>query len=437
MSDGSATLVRRYGLATAVAVIVGQVIAVGIFLVPAGMARSVGSPAWLLAIWMVMGVMTLCGAFCYAELAARFPEAGGTYVYLREAYGDMVAFLFGWIVLLVLDPGLTAIFAIGLTSYLDRIIAIPITYQPFVAAIVVVAVGALNIIGARLGSEIIKILTVTKVAFLLIIVVFGFLSGKGNSANLAPFFATPPDVVGAMAGGLVGAFFAFAGWWELTRIAGEIRDPERNLPRALILGVLILTLIYISVSGVFMYLVPTAGITSDETFAAQVGEVLFGSAGAAVFSAVVIASVLGSLIAYMMVSPRLYYAMAIDGLFFKSVAAVHRKFETPYIAIAIQATLAVVMIFSGSFQEILSLFFFVVVLFIAATVASIFVFRRRSDHDGFKAPGYPLSPVIFLVITGVVLFFIAMRDPGRSSIGVGLVILGLPVYYLFRRRRTV
>jgi len=437
MSEGSATLVRRYGLATAVAIIVGQVIAVGIFLVPAGMARSVGSPAWLLAIWVIMGVMTLCGAFCYSELASRFPEAGGTYVYLREAYGDLFAFLFGWIVLLVLDPGLTAIFAIGLTSYLDRIIAIPTPYQPFVAAFVVVAVAALNIVGARLGSEIIKVLTVTKVAFLLFIVVFGFLSDKGNSANLAPFFVTPPDVVGAMAGGLVGAFFSFAGWWELTRIAGEIRDPERNLPRALILGVLILTVIYISVSGVFLYLVPTAGITSDETFAAQVGEVLFGTAGAAVFSAVVIASVLGSLVAYMMVSPRLYYAMARDGLFFRSVAAVHPKFETPYVAIVIQAILALVLIFSGSFQEILSLFFFVVVVFIAATVASIFVFRRRPDHGGFKAPGYPLSPLIFLVITAVVLFFIAYEHPERSFIGVGLVILGVPVYYLFRRRRTV
>lgn len=244
-------------------------------------------------------------------------------------------------------------------------------------------------------------------------------------------------MVGALAGGLVGAFFAFAGWWELTRIAGEIRDPERNLPRALITGVLILTLIYISVSAVFMYLVPTAGITSDETFAAQVGEVLFGTAGAAVFSAVVIASVLGSLVAYMMVSPRLYYAMARDGLFFRSVAAVHPKFETPYVAIAIQVILALVLIFSGSFQQIVSLFFFVVVVFIAATVASIFVFRRRSDHGGFKAPGYPLSPLIFLLITAIVLFFIAMRDPARSFIGVGLLVLGVPVYYLFRGRKGV
>jgi APA family basic amino acid/polyamine antiporter len=434
MSAEAGTLTRRYSLATAVAIIVGQVIAVGIFLVPAGMARSVGSPAWLFGIWLLIGVMTLCGALCYSELSSRFPEAGGSYVFLREAYGDATAFLYGWVVLLVLDPGLTAIFSIGLTSYLDRVVAIPIPYQPFVAAFVVVAVAALNIIGARLSSDILKFLTWLKVAFLFFIVAFGFLGGRGDSANLSPFFAVPNDLVGAMAGGLVGAFFAFAGWWELTRIAGEIRDPERNLPRALIIGVLVLTVVYIAVSGVFMYLVPTASITSDETFAAQVGEVLFGSAGAAIFSSVVVASVLGSLIAYMMVSPRLYYAMARDGLFFRGVAAVHPKFQTPYRAIAIQAVLAVILIFLGSFQEILSLFFFVVVLFIGATLASVFVFRRR-EHRGFMTPLYPLTPLVFLVITAVVLFFIGMRDPVRTLMGIGLVFLGLPVYYFFRSKR--
>jgi APA family basic amino acid/polyamine antiporter len=280
-----------------------------------------------------------------------------------------------------------------------------------------------------------KLLTWVKIGFLLFIVVYGFVAGRGNVTNLSPFFAMPQDVVGAMAGGLVGAFFSFAGWWELTRIAGEIREPERNLPRALIIGVLILTLVYVAVSGVFMYLLPTEGITSDETFAAQVGEVLFGSTGAIIFSSVVVVSVLGSLIAYIMVSPRLYYAMARDGLFFRSVAAVHPKFQTPYVAIGIQALLGIILIFSGSFQQILSLFFFVVVVFIAATVASVFIFRGR-EHSGFMTPLYPLTPIVFLAITGIVLFFIAMRDPSRTLIGVGLVFLGLPVYYFFRRNRA-
>jgi APA family basic amino acid/polyamine antiporter len=434
MPGETASLARRYGLATAVAIIVGQVIAVGIFLVPAGMARSVGSPALLFGIWILMGVMTLCGALCYSELSSRFPEAGGSYVYLREAYGDAVAFLYGWIVLLVLDPGLTAIFAIGLMSYLDRIIPIAPTWQPVFAAFVVAAVATLNIVGARLSGSILKVLTWTKIAFLFFIVFYGFLSARGSGENLSPFFAVPTDIVGAMAGGLVGAFFSFAGWWELTRIAGEIREPERNLPRALIIGVLILTATYIAVSAVFMYLVPVGNITNDETFAAQVGETLFGSAGVVVFSTVVVASVLGSLIAYMMVSPRLYYAMARDGLFFRGIAAIHPKFETPYRAIAIQAGLGIALIFLGTFQEILSLFFFVVVLFIAGTVASILVFRRQGTAT-FMTPLYPLPPLVFLLITAVVLFFIGMRDPIRTLIGIGLVFLGLPVYYLFRTRR--
>ncbi|MEO5857927.1 MAG: amino acid permease [Pyrinomonadaceae bacterium] len=434
MDSSSTELSRRYGLLAAVTIIVGQVIAVGIFLVPAGMARSVGSPGLLLAIWLLIGLMTLCGALCYSELSSRFPEAGGSYVYLRAGFGDKLAFLYGWMVLLVLDPGLTAIFAIGLTSYVDRIVAIPQFWQPIFSAVVVIGVATLNIVGTRTSSVLLSVLTWTKILFLFFIVVYGFLGGRGDVNNLTPFFATPPDLVGAMAGGLVGAFFSFAGWWELTRIAGEIRDPQRNLPRALLYGVLALTTIYVAVSAAFMYLVPVTGITSDETFAAQVGEVLFGTTGEIVFSLIVIASVGGTLIAYMMVSPRVYYAMAKDRLFFKSVATVHPRFGTPLRAIAIQALLAVILILSGSFQQIISYFFFVAVLFIGLTVASLFWIRKQ-PHDGFKTPLYPLTPIVFLSITAVVLFFIAMRDPVTAFSGVGLVLLGLPVYYYFRSKR--
>ena len=422
---------------TAVTVIIGQVIAVGIFLAPAGMARSVGSPFWLLVIWLLVGAMALCGALCYAELAARFPEAGGSYVYLREAYGPSVAFLYGWMVLLILDPGLTAIFAVGLTSYLNHIVPLPDAALTALAIAIVVIVATVNIIGAKISSNILKVLTAVKIAFLFFIVCFGFLAGRGDVANFEPFFAPPADMFGAMAGGLVGAFFSFAGWWELTRLAGEIRDPERNVPRALTLGVIALTVIYIATSAVFLYLVPVSGITSDETFAAQVGEALFGSAGGKVFAVIVIVSVLGSLVAYFMVSPRVYYAMARDGLFFSSVARVHQKLETPYRAIAIQALLGIVLIISGSFQQILSVFFFIVVFFIAMTVAGLFVLRR-TEFTGYKTPLFPIPALVFIVLTGVVLFFIGMRDPIRALVGVAVVLAGIPVYhFIFQRRGKV
>jgi basic amino acid/polyamine antiporter, APA family len=437
MPGSDSNLKRRYGLLIAVTVIIGQVIAVGIFLAPAGMARAVGSPFWLLVVWLLVGAMALCGALCYAELAARFPEAGGSYVYLREAYGPSVAFLYGWMVLLILDPGLTAIFAVGLTRYLHHIVVIPDTSLAAPAIAIVVIVASINIFGATISSNILKALTAVKIAFLFFIVCFGFLAGPGDVANFKPFFAMPSDVFGAMAGGLVGAFFSFAGWWELTRLAGEIRDPERNVPRALTLGVIALTVIYIATSAVFLYLVPVSGITSDETFAAQVGEALFGSAGGKIFAVIVIVSVLGSLVAYFMVSPRVYYAMAKDGLFFSSVARVHHRLETPHRAIAIQALLAIVLIISGSFQQILSVFFFIVVLFIAMTVAGLFIIRRK-EFGGYNTPLFPVPALVFLLLTGVVLFFIGMRDPVRALAGVAVVLAGIPVYhFIFQRKGKV
>ena len=438
MANSESTLKRQYGPLTAVAIIIGQVIAVGIFLTPAGMARSVGSPFWLLMIWLLVGVMALCGALCYAELAARFPQAGGSYVYLREAYGSSVAFLYGWMVLLVLDPGLTAIFSVGLTSYLGHIFPLPDSLRTVIPVGFIVLVAGINILGAAISSNVLKVLTAVKVGFLLFIVGFGFIAGRGDLVNLEPFFAVPPDVFGAMAGGLVGAFFSFAGWWELTRLAGEIREPERNVPRALTLGVIALTIIYIATSAVFLYLVPVSGITNDETFAAQAGEALFGAAGGKIFALIVVISVLGSLVAYLMVSPRVYYAMAKDGVFFDAVARIHPRFGTPYRAIAIQALLGSVLVLTGSFQQILSVFFFVVVLFIGMTVAGLFIIRKQSHPTGYKTPLFPITPLAFLVITGVVLFFIGLRDPVRSIAGVAVVLIGIPVYhFVFQRRGKV
>lgn len=434
MTAADNKLSRQYGLATAVALLVGQVIAVGIFLTPAGMAKAVASPFWLLAVWMVMGAMALSGALCYGELASRYPEAGGSYIYLREAYGRPMAFLYGWMVLLVLDPGLTAVFAVGLTSYIDHLAPLSDIAKPLVAIVSVVIVAAINIIGAGISSNILKALTALKVGLLLFIILYGFLGGRGDLANFSPFFAAPPNMFEALAGGLVGAFFAFAGWWELSRLAGEIRDPEQNLPRALAYGVIILTVLYIATSAAFMYLVPTAGITSDETFAAQAGEALFGSAGGKIFAAVVIVSVLGTLVAYLMSSPLVYYAMARDGLFFESVARLHPRFHTPHRAILIQVLLASILILAGNFQQIISYFFFIVVVFIAMTVAGLFVIRRR-EFTGYRTPLYPVTPIAFLAITAIVLFFIGMRDPERILLGTAVVLLGLPVYYFIFRKK--
>jgi APA family basic amino acid/polyamine antiporter len=423
-------LKRQFGLWTAVALIVGQVIAVGIFLTPAGMAKSVGSPFWLLVIWLLMGTMTLSGSLCYGELASRFPEAGGSYVYLREIYGRLAGFLYGWMALLVLDPGLTAAFGVGLAGYAGYLVELSPAGKQLLAISVIVFIGLINILGARIGANFLKVLTVLKVGTLLFIILYGFLGGFGNWNNFQPFFAVPEDTFGAFAGGMVGAFFAFAGWWEVTRIAGEIENPERNLPKALTIGVVVITIIYILTSAAFFYLVPISTVTSDETFAAQAGEALFGKTGGVVFAAIVILSVLGTLVAYLMVSPRVYYAMAKDELFFKSFGEPHPRFRTPHRAIIIQVLLASILVLSGSFEQILSYFFFVVVLFIAVVVAGLFKIHKR-EFGGYKTIFYPLTPLFFLTVTALILLMIAMRNPFQTFLGVAVVLLGIPFYYLF------
>ncbi|MFN2533168.1 MAG: APC family permease, partial [Pyrinomonadaceae bacterium] len=368
----STSLKRQLGLRTATALIVGEVIAVGIFLTPAGMAKSVGSPMWLLLVWLVMGGMALCGAFCYGELAARFPEAGGGYVYLREAFGRPVAFLYGWMALLVMDPGLSAALGVGLASYIGYIHPLSTGALKSVAIGSIWIAAVVNIRGVRFGGWLVRWLTILKLALLLLLVIWGFAFQLGSWSNFKPFVGQHPGsepLVGALAAGLVGAFFSFGGWWDLGKLAGEVRQPERILPRALVLGVTIITVVYILISAVFIYLVPIDRVTSGETFAGQVGESMFGRFGGQLFSMIVIIAVLGSLAAVVMSAPRVYFAMAKDGLFASAVAIINPRFGTPVRAIIIQATLASLLVVLGSFNSIISYFIFVVILFLALTVA--------------------------------------------------------------------
>lgn len=403
------------------------------------MAKSLGSPFWLLVVWLVMGAMALCGALCYGELAARFPEAGGAYVYLREAFGPTIAFLYGWMALAVMDPGLTAALAVGLTSYVSYIQPLSPWMMKVVAIGSIFFLALINIRGVRLGGSFIRWLTLLKMILLLSVLVWGFVSQRGNWTNFTPLVAQRPgseSFIAAIAGGMVAAFFSFGGWWDLSKVAGEVRDPERTLPRALIIGVTILTLVYILTTAVFIYLVPLDHVTSGETFAAQVGEVLFGNAGGKLFSAIVVVAVLGSLAAVIMSAPRVYFALARDGLFVPWAAALHPRFATPARAIFIQAVLASILVLVGTFNTIISYFIFVVVLFLALTVAGLFLLRRKQAKGvPFRTPGYPVTPLVFLLLITVMLVLLAGNNPKQAFAGVAVVALGLPVYYLVFKRR--
>ena len=435
MSDSG--LKRQIGLATAAAVVVGEVVGVGIFLTPAVMAKSLGSPLLVLVVWLLSGLMALSGALCYGELAARYPAAGGGYVYLREAYGAPLAFLYGWMVFLVLDPGLTAALAVGAASYVGYAAGLAPAWVKALAVASVLALASVNAGGVRLGGWVVRWLTVVKLALLLFILLWGFGLSLGDWSHFAPFAerrAGSPPLGGALAGGLVAAFFSFGGWWDLSKLGGEVRDPGRTLPRALTLGVLSVTLVYVLTSAAFVYLVAPERVTSGEAFAAQAGEALFGRAGALFFTSVVVVAVLGSLAAYTMSAPRVYFAMARDGLFFRAAARLHPRTGAPVRAILMQAALACLLVLLGSFDEIVSYFLFVVVLFITLTVAGLFVLRRKGGAAEYVTPLYPLTPVVYVVLSAGLLFLLAMGSPRQALAGVAVVALGLPVYYLLFRR---
>jgi APA family basic amino acid/polyamine antiporter len=238
---------------------------------------------------------------------------------------------------------------------------------------------------------------------------------------------------------MVGAFFSFGGWWDVSKIAGEVRDPGRTLPRAMVLGVLVVTVVYILVSAVFLYLVPLARVTSDETFVAQAGAILFGPAGGVVFAAIVVVSVLSSLAALIMSAPRVYYAMAQDGLFLEAVARPHSRFGTPATAILIQGFVASVLVTIGSFQQIISYFIFIAVVFLTLTGASLFIVRSRNQDavPAFLTPAYPLPLVVFLVLMSLLLLLLALHGPRQALLGTAVVLAGLPVYSAFQRKGTM
>jgi APA family basic amino acid/polyamine antiporter len=423
------------------ALVIGEVIAVGIFLTPAGMAQALGSPFWLLVVWLVMGAMAVAGALCYGELAARFPQVGGGYVYLRQAYGPAVAFLYGWKCLLVMDPGITAALAVGLASYAGYFALLSPVGTKVVAVAVIVTLAGINVVGVRIGAGFVRWLTWFKLGAIAAIVLLAVALGRGDWGNLVPFVAQragSPGLPGAFAPALVGAFFAFGGWWEVSKLAGEAKDPARTVPRALALGVVTVTFVYVITSLAFLYLVPLEQVTSGETFAAQAGEALFGRAGGRIFAGIVIISVLGSLAVLTMALPRVHWAMARDGVFFSGIGAVHPWFGTPARAIALQAILACTLVILGTFEEIIAYFIFVTVIFIALTVAGVYVLRRRAPGElPYRTPGYPVTPAVFLALTAVLLMLLAVNNPVQAGLGVGIVALGWPVYrFGFRRTES-
>jgi APA family basic amino acid/polyamine antiporter len=425
-------LTRELGLTTTTLLVAGQVIAVGIFLTPAAMVRDLVAPLWVLAVWLLMGGMAVCGALVFGELASRYPQAGGVYVYLRESWGPRVAFLYGWKCFLVMDPGLTAALAAGLTSYLPHIFAIGPRGQ-LAAGIVIIAVLALvNIAGVRLGARVTSLLSVAKLVLLAFVIFAGVLAPAGDWHRFFPLVERPigaAPLVAALAGAIVSAFFSFGGWWEAGRMAGEIRDAQRVLPRALVAGLTIITVCYALMTALVTYAVPPGRITSSAAFVAELGATIFGDGGARLLAIVVVISVGGSLAAFLMSAPRVYYAMAGDGVFPTALATIDPARGTPVRAILVQSLLAILILGAGRFETIVAYFVFITVVFLIAAVAGIYRIRHQGGPEPvFRVPGYPWTPLGFIVPGVLVVTLVAAGNPVQSLAGAAAVATGLLVW---------
>jgi APA family basic amino acid/polyamine antiporter len=429
---------RPLGFWSATALVVGHTIGVGIFLTPAELIGALASPALTFGLWLVCGLLVLAGAFTFGELASRYPRAGGTYVYLREAWGPRVAFLYGWQSILIMDPGVTAALALGLAPYLVVLWPTAAGAERWLAVATVWALALVNMAGLKLSARVLNVLTAVKVLALAAIVIGAFTGGAGSWSHFTPFAARrpgAPPLLEALGLGLIGAFYSFGGFWEASRVAGEMRDPRRQLPRALALGVAVVTTAYLLTTLAFLYLVPAELATSAPEFARRAGDALFGPSGAPTLAAVVTVSVVASVMALLLMAPRLYLAMSDDRLFPAALSALHPTTKAPARATALLASIASVFVLSGTFPQVVAFFMCTTLVFIALAAAGLVAVRRRQpETDGFRSPGYPLTLAAFVLFVCVVIALIALARPVPALAGFALVLLGVPAYRILLRR---
>jgi basic amino acid/polyamine antiporter, APA family len=415
---------RQLGLPAAIAVVTGEAIALGIFLTPAAMAKSLGSPLLLGLVWLAIAFMALCGALSYSELAIRFPQSGGEYVYLRAGYGEQVAFLYGWTSSIVMYPGVAAALAVGAAPYVAQLLPPGTPGLAAVPALLLGIFGVVNLIGTRFSAAVMSFVNGFKLLILFALVGWAVVSGHAHAANLVPLTVRRPGsdaLFPAIAGGVMSAFFSFGGWWEASKIAGSIRDPKRTLPLAFVGGVTVVTVIYLLISATFLAVLPLDQITSNTAFVAQFGKVLFGAAGAHVLSACVLVCVCGGIAAITMAAPRVCFAMARTGTFFSLFGKLHPRFGTPVNAVLLQTFLALAVLLLGAFDRVLSYIIFSVVIFLALAASSLF--RLSTPVHGWW---FPVAPIIFIVLSALLALLILMHNPLPALIGVCIVLCGIP-----------
>lgn len=456
-------LPRQLGLFDSTMILAGIVIGSGIFLTTGIMAKTLPSAGLILLAWLAGGLMVIAGALTYAELGAAMPEAGGQYVYLREAFGPMSAFLFGWMMFLVYMTGGIAGLAVAFAEYagfffpglsLENVLwhtqvnvfggalsfAITLSAGKLLGIGAIVVLTIICIVGTRFGKILQNLFTILKIGAILAIILLGLTIGKGSAVDfsLNPAGLDSISIVSGFGLALVAIFWAFDGWNNLTFVAGEIKSPGKNLPRALIFGALLVTVVYLLVNYIYLYALPIAQMSGVVRIAEKSTAALFGGTTAAIISGIVLVSVFGSLNGSILTGPRIYYAMAVDGLFFRRVGRIHPKYRTPAFSLVIQMIWSSVLTLTGTFEQLFTYVIFISIIFWIFAAFAVFILRKKRPemHRPYKTWGYPWIPVLFIIASFGILVNTVIEKPTESLAGLAFIALGVPVYLVWKRKRA-
>lgn len=428
------TFKRAIGLPAATALVVGTIVGASIFRQASEIAVLVPNPAYIVAAWAVAGLLTLIGALVCAELASAFPKTGGVYVFLNRVYRPIVGFLWGWATFWTMHTGILAAIAMVFASYAAFFVPLGINGQRAIAIAAIVLLSAVNYVGAKFGGAVQTAFTVVKVLAVATIIVLGFVLADGQPAPVEPVGGgvTLANFFLAVGAGL----FAYGGWHMVTYTAEETVDPTRTIPRALIIGVITVTVCYIGMNAVYLMVLPLSAVMSSPRVAADAFEVLIGPRAAGAISALVMFSAFGALNGIVMVGPRVYYQMAQDGLWFRWSSHVHPAYQTPDRAIVLQALWASVLVMTGSYRTLFTRVIYTEWIFFALLALGIVILRRRPDYrPAWRMPLVPLAPLAFVIVSLLIVANQIRADLTNSAIGLAIVATGFPAYYLWSTRK--
>jgi len=466
-AQSNLTLVRGLTLIAAASIVIGNVVGTGVFLKARVMTCNVGTPDMVIAVWVAAGVLSLAGALTYAELAAMMPRAGGEYVFVREAYGPRWGFLYGWMQIFIAKTGSQAAVAVALAIFLNDLTGgtlratlftqnilgyeFSLTTLQLIALVAIAVVTMINCAAVAVSGWVATVLTAVKIALVLGVGLGAFLLANGDWGHFAlanaggaceGVSAAAQFGVAGFGAAMLGALWGYDGWNNLTLVAGEVKNPQRNIPLALIGGTILIILLYVFINIAYFYvLTPTeiASVSPDSSVAREVGLRFFGAGVISLMSAALMASSFGTLHSSILTGARVPYAMARDQLFFQNLSRLSRSTRVPVGALVVQGIWAGILTLSGSFDTLTNYVIFGSWIFYGLTTASVFLFRRRMPHAErpYKAWGYPVVPVLFLLVTAFLLINTLLTTPVQALIGLGLIALGLPVYWYFSRHGMV